>query len=58
MKDFSSPLRGNSNVAPGHAPLDNVDRVHEEMPIGILIGFQRGLMHQASDCEVGHPARP
>jgi len=28
--------------------LDNVDSVHEGEPIGILVGLQRGFMHEAS----------
>ncbi len=43
MKDFPL-LRGNSNVA-GHAPLDNVDRVHDREPIKILVGLQGAWPH-------------
>ena len=34
--------------------MDNSDRVEEREAVGVLVGLQGGLMHQAANREVGH----
>jgi hypothetical protein len=48
---------GNSGVA-GQPPLDNPHRMQKGKTVGILIGLQGRLVHQAPDREVGHQQAP
>ncbi len=46
--------RGGNGLEVGKFSTDDANGVQEGEPVGILLGFQRSLMHQAANGEVGH----
>src|SRR6187402_310668 len=46
--------RGGNSGEEGEFSTNDADGVQEGEPVGILVGFQRSLMHQAANGEVSH----
>ena len=46
--------RGGNSAEGGHLAADNAHGVEKGQPVGILIGAQRGFMHETADGEMGH----